>query len=128
MFSVQTAKAVSTALSRENSGFILAQMKSDFTSDVPQDELFTAMDPYKLGIRESGDGAVPLIKTFVSAAEKAYLNVVRHGPTKDYNAITYEILCAGICPDILGSVKHQEVSLWDALLTDGRTYTRVRKP
>ena len=107
-----------TMLSRQNGGFILSQVKNDPKfSHVPQDELFTAMDPYKLGIIEPGDGAVPLIKiVFALAAKTPYLNVVRHGPTKDYNAITYEIWCAGISPDILGPVQGQDAGMWDALL------------
>lgn len=107
-----------TTLSRQNGGFILAQMKNDATfSHVPEDELFTPMDPYELGILEPGDGAVPLIKiVFALAAKTPYLNVVRHGPTEGYNAITYEIWCAGISPDILCPVHVQDVGIWDALL------------
>ncbi len=107
-----------TMLSCQNAGFILAQMKNDAKfSHLPQDELFTAMNAYKLGIIKPGDGAVPLIKiVFALAAKTPYLNVVRHGPTEDYNAITYEIWCAGISPDILGPVQYQDIGLWDALL------------
>jgi hypothetical protein len=105
-------------LGRRNGGFILVQMKNDAKfSHVPQDALFTAMDSYSLGILEPGDGAVPLIKiVFALAAKTPYLNVVRHRPTKDYDAIMYEIWCAGISPDILGPVQDQDVGTWDALL------------
>jgi len=116
--SVITFLESGTTLSRRNGGFILAQTKNDaIFSHVPQDALFTAMDPYDLGILEPGDGAVPLIKiVFALAAKTPYLNVVRHGPTKDYSAITYEIWCAGISPGILGPVQDQDVGIWDALL------------
>ena len=107
-----------TALSRQNGGFILVQMKNDTKfSNVPQDELFTVMDPYKLGILEPGDDAVPLIKiVFALAAKTPYLNVVRHGPTQDYDAVVSEIWCAGVSPDILGPVQGPDVGIWDALL------------
>ena len=76
-----------TQRKRQNAGFILSRMKNDAKfSHVPRDELFTAMDPYKLGIIEPGDDAVPLVKiVFALAAKTPYLNVVRHGLTRDYD-------------------------------------------
>ena len=106
-----------TMLSLENGGSILFQIKNDpLFSHVPKQGPFTAMDPYEPEILELGDAAIPLIKIiFALAAEKPYLDVVRRGQTKDYNAVTYEIWCAGISPDILRLVKDQDIGLWDAL-------------
>lgn len=105
-------------LMRRNGGAILIQAKNDVKySHVPQHKLFTDMDPYDIGMLGTGDCAVPLIKiVFALAAKKPYLNVVRHEATEDYNAITYDIWCAGISPDILGPVREQDAGLWDALL------------
>jgi hypothetical protein len=75
------------------------------------------MDPYDLKILQEGDGAVPLIKiVFALAAKKPSLHIARHGPTEDYNAVVYEIWCAGISPDFLAPIKSQEVGIWDSLL------------
>jgi len=107
-----------TTLIRNNAGLILQQIKNDskFT-DQPEQKLFDAMDPYSLRILDANQPAVPLIKiVFALAAKKPRLDVVRYEPTEDYDAIVYEIWCAGLSPDILGPISDQQASLWDALL------------
>ena len=55
------------------------------------------MNVYKLKILKEGDSAVPLVKiVFALAARTPCLTVVRHPPSADYNAVIYEIWCAGI--------------------------------
>jgi hypothetical protein len=101
-----------------NLGLILWQGKNDpaFTDD-PQQALFEAMNVYKLKILKKGDAAIPLIKiVFALAAETPSLKVVRHSPSSEYNAIVYDIWCAGISPDTLSAVEPLQVDTWAALL------------
>ena len=101
-----------------NLGLILWQGKNDsaFTA-TPQPSLFEAMDVYKLKILKEGEIAIPLIKiVFALAARTPSLTVVRHSPSIDYNAVVYEIWCAGISPDILHAVEPSQANTWAALL------------
>ena len=61
-----------TDLVRRNAGLCLVQVKNDPKySTKPQPEVFSAMEPYDLGILEEGDPSVPLIKiVFALAARK----------------------------------------------------------
>ena len=107
-----------TDLVRRNAGLCLVQVKNDPKySTKPQPEVFSAMEPYDLGILEEGDPSVPLIKiVFALAARKPSLNVVRRAPTKEYGAMVYEIWRAGLSPDILQPIISQETGVWDSLL------------
>jgi hypothetical protein len=106
-------------LSLNNLGLILWQGKNDsaFTA-TSQPALFTAMDVYKLRILKEGDAAVPLIKiVFALAARTPSITVDRHPPsTTGYNAVVYDIWCAGLSPDILKAVEPTQATIWDALL------------
>jgi len=105
-------------LAPSNAGLILWQSKLDprFT-DIPLPALFDAMDPYTLRILREGDAAIPVIKiVFALAARKPALKVVRRPATDGYNAVVYEIWCAGISPDILGPIEKEKAGVWDALL------------
>jgi hypothetical protein len=107
-----------TQLIRDNVGLILMQIKnnSKYTTTVKA-KLFDAMDPYDLGILDDSDDAVPLIKiVFALAAKTPCLKVVRLPPTSEYDAIVYEIWCAGISPDVLNPIKPQQAGTWDSLL------------
>jgi hypothetical protein len=42
--------------------------------------------------------------------------VVRHDPTTSYNAVVYEIWCAGLSANVLCPIDTQQVTTWDALL------------
>lgn len=108
----------STTLTRPNAGLILTQITHGSNySNVPQNRLFCAMDPYDLAILKQGENAVPLIKiVFALAAKSPSLNVIRYDPHSEYGAVVYEIWCAGMSPDILGPIEHQEVGVWDGLL------------
>lgn len=108
-----------TELGYENLGLILWQSKNDpaFT-DKPQQELFDAMDVYKLKVLKKHDAAIPLIKIiFALAAEKpsCIVNRVAASPSC-YNAIVYQVWCAGITSDKLNAVEPSEEPLWLALL------------
>ena len=107
-----------TTLAFENLGLLLWQSKNDaaFTA-TPQPSVFEAMDVYKLKILKEGDAAVPLIKiVFALAARTPCLTVVRHPPSVDYNAVVYEIWCAGISPDTFNAVEPSQANTWAALL------------
>ena len=107
-----------TTLAFKNLSLMLWQGKNDaaFTA-TPQPSVFEAMDVYKLKIMKEGDVAVPLIKiVFVLATRTGCLTVVRHPPLVDYNAVVYEIWCAGISPDIFNAVKPSQANTWAALL------------
>jgi hypothetical protein len=108
----------STQLVMENAGLLLHQFKNDGKySKTPHQKLFDAMDPYDLGILDKGCAAVPLFKiVFALAARVPSLHVVRHNPTSSYNAVVYEIWCAGISPNVLSPIEKQEVGVWDSLL------------
>ena len=105
-------------LVRSNAGLILVQIKNNPQySHLPHAKLFVAMDPFDLAIIKKGEDAVPLIKIiFALGAKTPYLNVKRHHPTAEYGAVVYEIWCAGVSPDILGPVEHQDADVWNALL------------
>jgi hypothetical protein len=107
-----------TTLTRANAGLILIQIKNDPKySDVSRGELFAAMDPRDHEIIKEGDEAVPLIKVvFALAAQSHSLHVVRHEPSKEYNAPVYEIWCAGLSPRILGPIDRQQEGVWQELL------------
>ncbi|EDR09449.1 uncharacterized protein LACBIDRAFT_326243 [Laccaria bicolor S238N-H82] len=78
-------------------------------------KLFDAMDPYNLKILKDNDRAVPIIKiVFALAAKKPSLKVVRKNASASYQAIIYEIWCAGLSPEVLHPVK--EKGVWEALL------------
>jgi hypothetical protein len=107
-----------TTLVRSNLGLILWQSKNDasFTAN-PHRELFSHMDPYHLKILEETEAAVPVIKiVFALAAKRPSLDVVRRPASAEYNAVTYEIWCAGISPDILGAIDSSQATTWAALL------------
>ena len=107
-----------TSFRRDNLGLILWQSKNDpsFTA-TPRPEIFTAMDPYFLKILKPDDAPIPLVKiVFALAAKKPSLTVVRKPASDEYNAIVYEIWCAGISPDILGAIEYTQATSWEALL------------
>jgi hypothetical protein len=108
----------STKLVQDNAGLVLHQFKNDGKyTKTPQQKLFDVMDPYDLGILDEGCAAVPLVKiVFALAARVPSLNVVRHNPTNSYNAVVYEIWCAGISPNVFSPIVTQEVGIWDSLL------------
>jgi hypothetical protein len=103
-------------LERRNAGLILIQVKNDSAySNNPQQKLFDAMDPYDLDILKDNDSAVPIIKiVFALAAKKPSLRVIRKNASSSYLAVTYEIWCAGLSPEVLQPVK--EKSVWESLL------------
>lgn len=105
-----------TKLDRGNAGLILIQVKNDSAySNKPQQRLFDTMDPYDLEILEKNDSAVPIIKiVFALAAKKPSLRVVRKNASSSYSAVTYEIWCAGLSPQVLRPVK--EKGVWESLL------------
>jgi hypothetical protein len=72
---------------------------------------------YKLKILKEGSATIPLIKiVFALAARTSSLIVVRYPPSKEYNAVVYEIWCAGLLPDILAAVEPSQMNTWAALL------------
>ena len=106
-----------TKLMLDNLGLILYQIKNDskYKHD-PKPEAFEAMDPYQLGILNTGDAAVPLIRIFFALAAKTpRLVVTRRAPTPNYNAVVYDIWCAGVSTKVLNPVNPQN-DIWDSLL------------
>ena len=106
-----------TKLVLDNLGLILYQIKNDsrYNHD-PKPKAFEVMDPYQLGILNAGDAAIPLIRIFFALAAKSpRLVVARHAPTSNYNAIVYDIWCAGISSQVLNPV-NPEADIWDALV------------
>jgi hypothetical protein len=107
------------ALKPDNFGLILGQVKNDSSyTDTPQPHLFDAMDPVeRLHILEPKDKAIPLVKIFFALAAKTpCLKVTRHPPTSTYNAVIYDIWCAGISPEIFGPINPVYAHVWEALL------------
>jgi hypothetical protein len=115
---IQTFLCSGTTLCLDNGGLILSQIKLDSNyTHIPQWDLFSAMDLYNIGILKDGDPAVPVIRIIFSlAARTPGLTVVRHPPSSTYDAITYDIWCAGLSHDILGPVDKLYSHVWDALL------------
>ena len=107
-----------TDIRYNNLGLILWQSKNNaIYTDKPEPSFFTAMDPYKLAILKEPDKPVPLIKiVFALAAKTPSLNVVRRPPSDVYDAVVYEIWCAGISQEILGSVENAQEPTWAALV------------
>ena len=118
-----------TRLSIDNFGLVLGQIKldSDYT-DTPKQELFTAMNPYKCNILKPEDSPVPIVRiVFALAAETACLKVVRNKPTAAYNAITYDIWCAGISSEVLTPIDSPYAHVWDALLQASYSWRELYK-
>jgi hypothetical protein len=64
------------------------------------------MDLYDRGILKAGDAAVPVIRIFFAlAARTPCLHVTRHDPSSTYNAIIYDIWCAGLSPEFLNPIR-----------------------
>jgi hypothetical protein len=107
-----------TTLQYDNLGLILWQAKNNaaYTAE-PRSSLFTDMDPYDLEILKEGDQPIPLIKiVFALAAREPSVKVERREPSEGYNAVVYEIWCAGISPDNLHTVEPAHATTWDALV------------
>jgi hypothetical protein len=106
-----------TKLSIDNLGLILYQIKNDYKyNQNPRPEAFAAMNPYNLAILKAGDAAVPLIRIFFALASPTpALVVTKHNPSFSYNAVVYDIWCAGISPKVL-NIKPLEADTWEALV------------
>jgi hypothetical protein len=104
----------------DNLGLILWQSKNNaaYTGEPePEPDLFAVMNPYKLNILRKHDKPVPLIKiVFALAAKISSLKIVRRPPSVKYNAVVYEIWCAGISQEILGCVEIEQETTWEALV------------
>jgi hypothetical protein len=107
-----------TTLHLANLGVLLWQSKADPAyTDKPLQNLFDAMDVYELQILKKGDTAIPLIKVvFALAAKTPALKVVRHAASSEYNAIVYDIWCAGISPATFNVVEALQSDTWAAVL------------
>lgn len=107
-----------TKLSIDNLGLILYQIKddSDYTHN-PKPKLFDTMDLYDRGILQAGDAAVPVIRIFFAlAARTPCLHVTRHDPSSTYDAVIYDIWCAGLSPEVLNPIKGHTTDIWHGLL------------
>jgi hypothetical protein len=106
-----------TKLSIDNLGLILHQIRNDYKyNQNPRPEAFAAMNPYDLGILKAGDAAVPLIRIFFALASPTpALVVTRHDPTPSYNAVVYDIWCAGFSSKFL-NIDPPETDTWEALV------------
>ena len=100
-----------TKLCYDNLGLILWQSKNNASyTDEPKPSLFAAMDPYDLEILKEHDDPIPLIKiVFALAVKTRSTMVIRQSASAEYNAVVYEIWCAGILPDIFGSIAIDQV-------------------
>jgi len=118
-----------TKLTTDNFGLVLYQFKNDLTySKNPQSKLFESMDPYDLGILKEGDDAVPIVKIFFALAAKIPgLHVKRHPALEAYNAVVYEIWCAGFSPEFLNPVCAQQTDIWDGLLQASYGWKNIYK-
>jgi hypothetical protein len=107
-----------------NGGIIAVQIKNDSKYTVEPKPtkrnsftVFDTMDPFYLGILKPIQRALPVIKIFFALAAKTpSLKVVRREPSESYDAVAYEIWCAGLSSDILGPIEHEEEGIWDGLL------------
>ncbi|KAF8900481.1 hypothetical protein CPB84DRAFT_1747474 [Gymnopilus junonius] len=113
-----------TKLDLDNFGLVFYQLKTDPRyTDAADPETFNSMDPFQIGILEEGDDPVPLIRVvFALAAEILDVHVTRHDPsTSSYNAVVYDIWCAGLSSDFLalisrGADSAQSEDVWKGLL------------
>jgi hypothetical protein len=107
-----------TTLSHGNLSLILWQSKNKLAfTDEPQQKLFDYMDVYSLKILEKNDAAIPLIKIiFALAAEKPCLRVNRRSPSSGYNAVIYEVWCAGLTRETFNAIYLTDGRIWPALL------------
>jgi hypothetical protein len=116
-------------LSENNLGLILWQVKADksFTHK-PQPDMFCTMNPYRVEILKEGEAAVPIIKIiFALAAKQPSLNVIRHPPSADYNAVVYDIWCSGLSSKFLTPIKPNQEGTWEALLQASRSWESIYK-
>ncbi|KAF8319201.1 hypothetical protein F5887DRAFT_378307 [Amanita rubescens] len=118
-----------TKLTTNNIGLGLHQFKNDPSySKNPQPELFESMDPYECGILKEGDAAVPIVKiVFALAARSAGLHVTRHDPSEAYNAVVYDIWCAGLSPEYLEPICEEQTDIWDGLLQASNGWKKIYK-
>lgn len=50
------------------------------------------------------------------ASKVPALNVTRIAPSNHYNAVVYEIWCAGLSPDIFNAIEAHQAETWNSLL------------
>ena len=118
-----------TKLTTDNFGLVLYQFKNNpsYTKN-PQSKLFQSMDPYDLEILQEGDAAVPIVKIFFALAAKvAGLHVKRHPASEAYNAVVYEIWCAGLAPEYLEPICANQVDIWKGLLQASYRWKNIYK-
>ncbi|KAF8346496.1 hypothetical protein F5887DRAFT_882800, partial [Amanita rubescens] len=118
-----------TKLTTDNFGLILCQFKNNPAySKNPQSKLFESMDPYDLEILKEGDAAVPIVKMFFAlAANNPGLHVKRHPASEAYNAVVYEIWCAGLSPEFLNPICAQQTDIWNGLLQASYGWKNIYK-
>ncbi|KAL0945534.1 hypothetical protein HGRIS_014895 [Hohenbuehelia grisea] len=110
-----------------NFGAILVQVKNDqkYTAKA-QPPLFQEIDPYKIGVLNQGDAAVPLIKIFMTLSSvEAGITIVRHKPTAAYDAIVYDIWIAGLTPEVYAPITKDDQSIWLAALAATRRWESI---
>jgi hypothetical protein len=127
--------AVNTFLLSDNSlvvknlGVILEQFKNDskYNSN-PVPELFERMDCYQIGILKPGDPPIPSIRiVFALASQTPALSVIRHPPSSTYEAVTYDIWCAGLSPIILKPIEDTQAGVWNSLLQASYSWKAIYK-
>ncbi|KAJ2932242.1 hypothetical protein H1R20_g4866, partial [Candolleomyces eurysporus] len=108
----------STKLAASNIGAIIWQSKNgEEYGNVPQVDLFTAMDPYSTGLFSVDEPTdVPVIRiVFALAAKEPSIEIVTTGKSDSGNRFTtYDIWVAGLGPEIFGVMTDK--SVWEALL------------
>lgn len=116
-------------LSLENMGVILYQFKNDPDyNDKAKPHLFDNMDCFEVGILKPGEQPIPVIRIILAlAARTPKLIVTRHPPSADYNAVIYDIWCAGLAPEILCPINGMQAGLWDSLLRASHDWKMIYK-
>jgi hypothetical protein len=117
-----------TKMSIDNLGLIFHQFKDDsHYTHIPKPELFSAMNPYKVGTLKAKDPPVPLIRIFFAlAAKTSSLHVTRHKPSAAYKAVIYDIWCAGLSSEFLNPIE-PHTDIWDGLLQASYGWKQIYK-
>jgi hypothetical protein len=121
----------SDTISEANIGVIKVQVKNDPKfATTPDTGLFDAMDPYKLRVYNKGDESTPpIIRIVLAMASRnvAFVRMTRLKREEPVEFTSFDFWCAGLSKEVLGPIKEDEESIWEALLQASRGWQDVYK-
>ncbi|TFY78103.1 hypothetical protein EWM64_g5907 [Hericium alpestre] len=116
-------------LNEENIGVILWQIKNNpaYTSTIKREFYDPLMNPHILGILDSGETTVPIIRVVLAlAGNTPALKSVPCTPGATGQFTSYDIWCSGMSPKFYGPITEgSSKEVWDALLHASRGWEKL---